>query len=92
MPIMFGPNDPGYSAATIRAYQSHPERWYAHHGHARTLVGCALGHVVVGTVEDLHQAKRAVSRAIQLFMKTGMTRDQAIDQVLTFAQMLGSLE
>lgn len=59
---------------------------------ARTLVGCAFGHVVVGTAEDLRQAKRAVSRAIQFYRAAGLTRDQAINEVVSYAQLLGELE
>lgn len=59
---------------------------------ARALVGCAYGHAVVGTAEDLRQAKRAIGRAIQFYMASGLTRDQAVSQVVTLAQMLGELE
>jgi hypothetical protein len=89
---MFGPDDPGYSAETISTYQTHPARWYAHREHARALVGCAVGHVVCGTSEDLRRARQAVNRAIALFQATGLTRAQAINQVISLAEMLGSLE
>jgi hypothetical protein len=67
-------------------YSRNPER------HARALVGCAFGHTIVGTAEDLRQAKRAIGRAIQFYMAAGLTRDQAVNQVITLAQMLGELE
>lgn len=60
--------------------------------HAYTLVGCAVGHVTVGTAEDLRQARRAVSRAIQLFMATGLSQDRAVEHVVALAQLLGGLE
>lgn len=89
---MFGPDDPGYSAETIRTFREQPERWHAERDHAWQLVGCAVGHVSCGTDVDLRQAKHAINRAIQLFMMTGLTRRQAVDQVISFTEMLGSLE
>jgi hypothetical protein len=89
---MFGPDDPGYSAETIDTYYAHPARWYAERDRARQLVGCAVGHVTCGTAPDLRQAKRAINHAIQIYMATGLTRGQAVAQVISFAEMLGSLE
>jgi uncharacterized protein YoaH (UPF0181 family) len=89
---MFGPDDPGYSAATLRSFHEHPAQWHAERNHARQLVGCAAGHVVCGTAADLRQAQRAINQAIRLFMTTGLSRGQAVDQVVSFAEMLGSLE
>lgn len=62
------------------------------YAHASTLIGCAVGHVCVGTAEDLQQARRAITRAIGLYMAAGLTRDQALNQVIAFTQTLGALE
>jgi hypothetical protein len=70
----------------------YPEQCYAYHRCARALVGCAVGHAVVGTAEDVRQAKRAVARAIQLFRASGMSREQAAEQVVAYAQSLEALE
>lgn len=55
-------------------------------------MGRAVGHVVCGTDADLQLAKRAISRAIKIYMATGLTRGQAVAKVISFAEMLGSLE
>lgn len=67
-------------------------RQFAHHDHARALVGCAVGHVVAGTPENIRRARSAVTRAVQIFMATGMTQDQAIHEVISFAQLLSAVE
>lgn len=89
---MFGPDDPGYSTGTLRAYGAHPERWYEERQRAHDLVGRAMSCVVGGTVADLRRARRAVGDAVRLFVRTGLTRDQAVDQVVSLAQSLGGLE
>ena len=89
---MFDPDDDPNYEELIRAYYSDPERWHVYHEQARVLVGYAIGHVVVGTAEDIRQAKRAVGRAIQLYMAAGLTQKQAADQVVSLAQLFGSLE
>jgi hypothetical protein len=66
--------------------------WYTRRDQARSLVGCAVDHVACGSDADLWLAKQAVNQAIRLFMMTGLTRDQAIQQVVSFARMLGALE
>jgi hypothetical protein len=62
------------------------------HDQARVLIGCAIGHVCVGTDEDIRQAKSAISRAIRLLVTSGMTQAQAVHTIITHAEMLGSLE
>jgi hypothetical protein len=66
--------------------------WNPYHRSACALVGCAVGHAVVGTAEDVRQAKRAITRAIQLFVMSGMSRDQAAQHVIEYAQTLSALE
>ena len=63
-----------------------------HHAHARALIGCAVGHVFVGTDEDIIQARNAIARAIHLLRASGLTPAQAVHAVITHAEMLGSLE
>jgi hypothetical protein len=64
----------------------------SYHDHARSLIGCAVGHVAVGTAEDIQQAKRAVARAIGMLVASGLTQAQAVHVVISHAEMLGSLE
>lgn len=60
--------------------------------HARALIGCAVGHVVAGTPENIRRARAAVTRAIRIYMAAGFTQDQAINEVVTYAQLLGAVE
>lgn len=89
---MFGPNDPGYSVATMRAYRTNPDTWYARRGEAGALLGCAMGCIVSGKADDIKRAKRAVSHAMQIYMSTGLTQEQAANEIVTFAQTLAQLE
>ena len=59
---------------------------------ARVLVGHAYELAVSGGPQDLRLAQRAIGRAIQYFMASGMTRQQAITRVIAIAEMLGALE
>jgi hypothetical protein len=63
-----------------------------HHDQARVLIGCAIGHVCVGTDADIRQAKSAIASAIHLLVASGMTQAQAVHTVIAHAEMLGSLE
>ena len=65
---------------------------FSYQDHARALVGCAVGHVSVGTAEDIRQAKRAVARAVSMLVASGLTQAEAVHVVISHAEMLGSLE
>jgi hypothetical protein len=64
------------------------------------LVGQAMGHVRSAQgartprtpEQNLQMAGRAVGRAFQLFVRSGLTKQQAIDRIVALSQTLGSLE
>jgi major membrane immunogen (membrane-anchored lipoprotein) len=60
---------------------------------ANALVGCAMKDVVGATSQaDIQRAHRAITYAIQLFQAAGYTRAQAIQHVISFADMLAMVE
>lgn len=59
---------------------------------ARTLTGCAIGCVVGGTAENIRRAKHYIGRAIQLYVAAGYSQRQAVHEVMSYVDTLGSLE
>lgn len=59
---------------------------------ATFFVGHAMRHVVGRSPYNLMHARRAVGEAIRLFVATGLTREQAVEQVISLAETLGALE
>lgn len=72
---------------------------------AHVLVGQAMGQMQQAAAppprgtrrphtpaEDLQRAGRALGRAYQLFLRAGLTKDQAVTRITSLAQMFGSLE
>jgi len=64
-------------------------------------VGQAMGHIRTArsarsaqrTPEQaLQQAGRAVGRAYQLFVRAGLTKEQAVQRIVSLAETFGSLE
>ena len=71
--------------------------WYRGH----VFVGQAMGHVrrarssrsAQRTPEqDIQRAGQAVGRAYQLFLRAGLTKEQAIERIVALSQTFGSLE
>ena len=70
-----------------------------HQGHV--FVGQAMGHIKTASAnrsvlrtpdQDLQMASRAVGRAFQLFVRAGLTKEQAVDRIVSLSQTFGSLE
>jgi len=60
---------------------------------AHVLIGCAMKDVVGATSQDdIRRAQRAITHAIQLFQAAGFSREQAIQHVISFADMLAAVE
>lgn len=71
---------------------------------AAYFVGRALGHLRVGqeqprgvrremtTQQAAERAHRSLGRAYQLFQRAGLTKEQAVQRIVSLAQMFGSLE
>jgi hypothetical protein len=60
---------------------------------ANVLVGCAMKDVVGATSQDdIRRAQRSITHAIQLYQAAGFSRAQAIQHVISFADMLAAVE
>lgn len=72
---------------------------------AHVYVGQAMGQMQQATAapprgmrrphtpqEDLQRAGRSLGRAFQLFLRAGLTKDQAVERITSLAQTFGSLE
>ena len=72
---------------------------------AHVYVGQAMGQMQQATVspqrgmrrprtpeENLQRAGRALGRAYQLFLRAGLTKDQAVARITSLAQTFGSLQ
>ena len=64
-------------------------------------VGQAMGHIRSAHTaraaqrtpeQDLQRAGRAVGRAFQLFVRAGLTKEQAVERIVSLSQTFGSLE
>lgn len=55
-------------------------------------VGQAIAHTRAGRQDDLKQAARAVGQAYQLFVRSGLQPDQAVQRITSLAETFGSLE
>ncbi len=67
-----------------------------HDDQAAYLVGQAMGHMRQARQLDPQQAAeragRSVNRAFRLYMKAGLTKEQAIQRIISLAQTFGSLQ
>jgi len=70
-----------------------------HQGHV--FVGQAMGHIKTARAnrsvqrtpeQDLQRAGQAVGRAYRLFLMAGLTKEQAVERIVSLSQTFGSLE
>ena len=70
-----------------------------HQGHV--FVGQAMGHIKSARFtrstqhtpeQNLQRAGQAVGRAYQLFLRAGLTKEQAVQRIVSLSQTFGSLE
>ena len=70
-----------------------------HQGHVA--VGQAMGHIRTARSarseqrtpeQDLQRAGQSVGRAYQLFVRAGLTKEQAVERIVALSQTFGSLE